>query len=82
MSPFWCSSQKKFSFLNANKRFLQLRLAGTFFGEPHKSMLRSVLLIAACLAAVSCTELTKANYEELSAGKTAFIKFFAPWSAS
>jgi hypothetical protein len=45
-------------------------------------MLRSVLLIAACLAAVSCTELTKGNYEELTAGKTAFIKFFAPWSAS
>jgi hypothetical protein len=42
-------------------------------------MLRSVLLIAACLAAVSCTELTKGNYEELTAGKTAFIKFFAPW---
>jgi hypothetical protein len=28
---------------------------------------------------VSCTELTKANYEECSAGKVAFIKFFAPW---
>jgi len=43
-------------------------------------MLRRVILVAVALvAAVQGTSLTKANYEELSAGKQVFVKFQAPW---
>jgi hypothetical protein len=42
-------------------------------------ILRTVLLCAVAVGAVSGTSLTKDNYEELSAGKVAFIKFQAPW---
>jgi hypothetical protein len=43
-------------------------------------MLRSVVLCAIVAAAtVSAVSLTKDNYDELTAGKTAFIKFQAPW---
>lgn len=42
-------------------------------------MMRVVLLCAVAVAAVSGHSLNKGNYEELSAGKTAFIKFQAPW---
>ncbi len=44
-----------------------------------RSWLRAAALCAVAVAAVSGTELTKDNYEEVSAGKVAFIKFFAPW---
>ena len=30
-------------------------------------------------AAASAVELTKENFEELTAGKNAFVKFLAPW---
>jgi hypothetical protein len=40
---------------------------------------RVLLLCAVAVAAVSGHSLTKANYEGLSAGKTVFIKFQAPW---
>jgi hypothetical protein len=37
-------------------------------------------LLASLLASsVSATELTLENYDELTAGKTVFIKFQAPW---
>jgi thiol-disulfide isomerase/thioredoxin len=44
-----------------------------------RMMMRVVLLCAVALATVSGHSLTKANYEELSAGKTVFVKFQAPW---
>jgi len=31
------------------------------------------------LAATSALELTAANYDEMTAGKSVFIKFLAPW---
>jgi len=43
------------------------------------AILKPVLLVAVAVAAVSGHSLTKASYAELSAGKTAFIKFQAPW---
>ena len=36
-------------------------------------------IIGALVAATSSVELTDANFEELTAGKTCFIKFQAPW---
>ena len=42
-------------------------------------MMRVFLVAAALVAAVSGTSLTKANYDELAAGKQVFIKFQAPW---
>jgi len=42
------------------------------------NMMRAVL--AACLlASASALELTPANYDDMTAGKTVFIKFLAPW---
>ena len=38
-----------------------------------------ILSAAAAAAAAAAVELTKDNYDELTAGKTVFIKFFAPW---
>ncbi len=43
------------------------------------AILRTALLCAVAVAAVSGTSLTKDNYEELSAGKVVFVKFQAPW---
>ena len=40
-------------------------------------LLTAALLVAAASADV--LSLTDANYEELTAGKPVFIKFFAPW---
>ena len=45
-----------------------------------RAILRTALLCAVAVAAVSATSLTKDNYEELSAGKVVFVKFQAPWS--
>ena len=42
-------------------------------------VLRAALLCAVAVAAVSGHSLTKDNFEELSAGKTVFVKFQAPW---
>jgi len=39
----------------------------------------TLLAIAAASANASVTSLTPANYDSLTAGKTVFIKFFAPW---
>jgi hypothetical protein len=40
--------------------------------------MRAALLLA-FVALASATELTPDNFDELSAGKTVFIKFLAPW---
>jgi len=38
------------------------------------------IALALCVIALgSATELTSDNYDELTAGKTVFIKFLAPW---
>jgi len=41
-------------------------------------MLRT-LALCALVATVAGVSLTKDNYDELTAGKVAFIKFQAPW---
>jgi len=41
--------------------------------------MRAVFLLAAFLALASAHELTPDNYDELTSGKTVFIKFQAPW---
>ena len=43
-------------------------------------LLTAALLVTAASADV--LSLTDANYEELTAGKPVFIKFFAPWCES
>jgi len=40
---------------------------------------RVALLVAALAQSASATELTKANWDKEVAGKSAFIKFQAPW---
>jgi len=42
-------------------------------------IMRAVLLLLALVGAASALELTKANWEEKTAGKSVFIKFLAPW---
>jgi len=37
------------------------------------------MCLLAFVALASATELTPDNFDELSAGKTVFIKFLAPW---
>jgi hypothetical protein len=37
------------------------------------------VLLSTLLAAVGAVELTKANWDELTSGKSVFIKFQAPW---
>jgi len=44
-----------------------------------RMVLRAALLCAVAVAAVSGHSLTKDNFEELSSGKTVFVKFQAPW---
>jgi len=44
-----------------------------------QSKMRAVFLLAAFLALASAHELTPDNYDELTSGKTVFIKFQAPW---
>ena len=44
-----------------------------------RTVLRVAVLCAVALATVSGTSLTKDNFEELSSGKTVFVKFQAPW---
>lgn len=39
----------------------------------------TLLALAAASANAAVTSLTPANYDSLTAGKTVFIKFFAPW---
>jgi len=41
-------------------------------------MMRAALLLA-CVAAVSSVELDASNFDELTNGKSVFIKFLAPW---
>jgi len=41
-------------------------------------MMRAVLLLAMVAAAAS-VELTPDNFDELTSGKSVFIKFLAPW---
>jgi hypothetical protein len=38
-----------------------------------------IALLLACVAVASATDLTPDNYDELTAGKSVFIKFLAPW---
>eukprot|EP00443_Scrippsiella_acuminata_P080902 CAMPEP_0115430910 /NCGR_PEP_ID=MMETSP0271-20121206/31294_1 /TAXON_ID=71861 /ORGANISM="Scrippsiella trochoidea, Strain CCMP3099" /LENGTH=44 /DNA_ID= /DNA_START= /DNA_END= /DNA_ORIENTATION= len=37
------------------------------------------LALAALVAGASAVELTPANFDEMTAGKSVFIKFLAPW---
>jgi hypothetical protein len=62
---------------------LQLEVAHTFI---RIIMMKQATLLIALSAAATATavsgevlSLTKANYAEKTAGKTTFIKFFAPW---
>jgi hypothetical protein len=41
--------------------------------------LSSALILAAAASTASAIELTPENYEAETAGKSVFIKFFAPW---
>ena len=40
---------------------------------------RSLLVIAATLATANALELTSENFAEMTAGKSVFLKFYAPW---
>ena len=42
-------------------------------------MFSRILLAFALVAGVSSIELTKDNYDDMTAGKPVFIKFLAPW---
>jgi len=42
-------------------------------------MLAKLGLVAALVSRAGAMELTSANFEEQTAGKTVFIKFLAPW---
>ena len=42
-------------------------------------MFSRILLAFALVAGVSGMELTKDNYDDMTAGKAVFIKFLAPW---
>jgi len=42
-------------------------------------MLSKIVLALGLLAGSSAVELTPDNFDEMTAGKTAFIKFLAPW---
>lgn len=39
----------------------------------------SVALVGLFAASVSAVELTPDNFDSVTAGKTVFLKFFAPW---
>ena len=39
----------------------------------------AILLVCAAAAAVSAVDLTKDNFAGLTAGRTTFVKFYAPW---
>jgi hypothetical protein len=42
--------------------------------------MKSIISLLLSLVAISnAVELSKDNYDELTAGKTVFIKFLAPW---
>merc|ERR1712216_191175 len=43
------------------------------------NIMRAVLLLAVFVAAASAIELTPDNFDSATAGKSAFIKFLAPW---
>lgn len=42
-------------------------------------MFSRIIVALALVAGVSATELTPDNFDELTAGKSVFIKFQAPW---
>jgi len=42
-------------------------------------MMKIAVLALALVATASATELTPDNFDELTAGKTVFLKFLAPW---
>jgi hypothetical protein len=42
-------------------------------------MSKTLFFLAAIVAVASTTELTPDNYDELTSGKSVFIKFLAPW---
>jgi len=42
-------------------------------------MMRSMILVAIALGCVSAMELDGSNFEDGIAGKSAFVKFLAPW---
>ena len=42
-------------------------------------MYSRIFLAFALLAGASAVELTKENYDEMTEGKSVFIKFLAPW---
>jgi putative copper export protein len=42
-------------------------------------MKSAIFLLLLVLASANAIELTEANWEEKTAGKTVFVKFLAPW---
>ena len=56
------------------------KTAGAAGSFNSTAMLRT-LALCALVATVAGVSLTKDNYDELTAGKVAFIKFQAPWYA-
>jgi len=64
--------------------WLQVLTASTHLGQNlpvTPEMLRVAALLTAAFAghSASALELTKANWEEATAGKTVLVKFLAPW---
>jgi len=53
------------------------RSSGTLVGMG--ASVRAALVVAALGAGACATELTKETWDEAVAGKTVFVKFFAPW---
>jgi len=47
-------------------------------GELCETMMRAVLLLA-LVASVASIELNPDNFDEVTSGKSVFIKFLAPW---
>jgi len=42
-------------------------------------MLKNIALLVALASSASALELSQDNYEAQTAGKSVFLKFFAPW---
>ena len=68
-----------FSFLRAaQKRASPAKTAGFPREQPQMTM-KILALLGLAATATNAVELTHANYDELTSGKTVLIKFLAPW---